>query len=55
MEEGIVPGGGAALLHATKELAAVKEKLTNFDQQIGVQIIVNALKVCVCVCVWWGG
>ncbi|GBF97363.1 hypothetical protein Rsub_11010 [Raphidocelis subcapitata] len=45
VEEGIVPGGGAALLHASKELAAVKEKLTNFDQQIGVQIIANALKV----------
>jgi chaperonin GroEL len=45
VEEGIVPGGGAALLHASKELAAVKDKLTNFDQQIGVQIIANALKV----------
>eukprot|EP00879_Flechtneria_rotunda_P017379 GHRR01018208.1.p1 GENE.GHRR01018208.1~~GHRR01018208.1.p1 ORF type:complete len:506 (+),score=222.47 GHRR01018208.1:389-1906(+) len=45
VEEGIVPGGGAALLHASKELKAVKEKLDNFDQQIGVQIIANALKV----------
>lgn len=46
VEEGIVPGGGAALLHATKELHAVKESLSaNFDQQIGVQIIINALKV----------
>lgn len=45
VEEGIVPGGGAALLHASKELAAVKEKLDNFDQKIGVQIIANALKV----------
>ena len=46
VEEGIVPGGGAALLHATKELQAVKDSLAaNFDQQIGVQIIVNALKV----------
>lgn len=46
VEEGIVPGGGAALLHAAKELKAVKEGLENFDQQIGVQIIANALKVC---------
>jgi chaperonin GroEL len=45
VEEGIVPGGGAALLHAAKELKDVKEKLENFDQQIGVQIIANALKV----------
>ncbi|KAI3772924.1 hypothetical protein L6452_04119 [Arctium lappa] len=42
VEEGIVPGGGVALLYASKEL----EKLptTNFDQKIGVQIIQNALK-----------
>jgi hypothetical protein len=40
-----VPGGGAALLHAAKELTAVKDKLDNFDQKIGVQIIANALKV----------
>jgi hypothetical protein len=33
------------LLHAAKELKAVKEGLDNFDQQIGVQIIANALKV----------
>jgi len=46
VEEGIVPGGGAALLHAAKELKKVKESLEdNFDQQIGVAIIMNALKV----------
>jgi hypothetical protein len=50
VEEGIVPGGGAALLHAAKELRAVKEGLENFDQQIGVQIIANALKVGYCHC-----
>lgn len=38
-------GGGVALLYASKEL----EKLptANFDQKIGVQIIQNALKVCI--------
>lgn len=43
VEEGIVPGGGVALLYASKEL----EKLptANFDQKIGVQIIQNALKM----------
>lgn len=45
VEEGIVAGGGAALLHASKTLTAVKEGLTNFDQQIGVQIIQTALRV----------
>ncbi|GLC33441.1 Mitochondrial chaperonin 60 [Pleodorina starrii] len=45
VEEGIVPGGGAALLHASKTLDDVKTKLDNFDQKIGVQIIQNALRV----------
>ena len=45
VEEGIVPGGGAALLHASKSLKAVREKMENFDQKIGVQIIESALRV----------
>eukprot|EP00245_Coleochaete_scutata_P017700 TRINITY_DN8824_c0_g1_i1.p1 TRINITY_DN8824_c0_g1~~TRINITY_DN8824_c0_g1_i1.p1 ORF type:complete len:585 (-),score=162.97 TRINITY_DN8824_c0_g1_i1:333-2087(-) len=43
VEEGIVPGGGVALLYATRELDKVVT--ANFDQKIGVQIIQNALKV----------
>lgn len=43
VEEGIVPGGGVALLYASKELD--KLSTANFDQKIGVQIIQNALKV----------
>ncbi|PWA88447.1 chaperonin Cpn60/TCP-1 family [Artemisia annua] len=42
VEEGIVPGGGVALLYASKELD--KLVTANFDQKIGVQIIQNALK-----------
>uniref|UniRef100_A0A175YJ84 Uncharacterized protein n=1 Tax=Daucus carota subsp. sativus TaxID=79200 RepID=A0A175YJ84_DAUCS len=42
VEEGIVPGGGVALLYATKELE--KLQTANFDQKIGVQIIQDALK-----------
>jgi chaperonin GroEL len=38
VEEGIVAGGGAALLHAALSLKDVKEKLASFDQQIGVQV-----------------
>ncbi|GAX76808.1 hypothetical protein CEUSTIGMA_g4254.t1 [Chlamydomonas eustigma] len=45
VEEGIVPGGGSALLHASKTLDDVKAKLDNFDQKIGVQIIQSALRV----------
>lgn len=44
VEEGIVPGGGVALLYASQGLEAVKEKLTNFDQQVGVTIVQQALK-----------
>ncbi|XP_059317799.1 chaperonin CPN60-2, mitochondrial-like [Lycium ferocissimum] len=42
VEEGIVPGGGVALLYASKELETLPT--ANFDQKIGVQIIQNALK-----------
>ncbi|KAG6515976.1 hypothetical protein ZIOFF_026422 [Zingiber officinale] len=42
VEEGIVPGGGVALLYASRELE--KLQTDNFDQKIGVQIIQNALK-----------
>ncbi|CAJ2639539.1 unnamed protein product [Trifolium pratense] len=42
VEEGIVPGGGVALLYASNELS--KLPTANFDQKIGVQIIQKALK-----------
>ena len=34
-----------ALLYASKSLDAVKEKLDNFDQTVGVQILQTALRV----------
>lgn len=42
VEEGIVPGGGVALLYATKVLENVQTQ--NEDERRGVQIIQNALK-----------
>ncbi|KAF3793522.1 Chaperonin [Nymphaea thermarum] len=42
VEEGIVPGGGVALLYASRELE--KLQTANLDQKVGVQIIQNALK-----------
>nr|XP_008372428.3 chaperonin CPN60-2, mitochondrial [Malus domestica] len=48
VEEGIVAGGGAALLYAALLYASKElDKLVtaNFDQKIGVQIIQNALKM----------
>lgn len=43
VEEGIVPGGGVALLYATRNLDKVK--VGNYDQQVGVDIIRRALQV----------
>lgn len=42
LEEGIVPGGGAALLYATLKLEGVK--LESLDQQVGVDALKAALK-----------
>mmetsp|Transcript_37247 Transcript_37247/g.118539 ORF Transcript_37247/g.118539 Transcript_37247/m.118539 type:complete len:374 (-) Transcript_37247:151-1272(-) len=42
LEEGIVPGGGTALLYATRKLEGLK--LENLDQQVGVDAIKAALK-----------
>merc|ERR1719422_818880 len=41
LEEGIVPGGGTALLYAATKLEALK--LDNLDQQVGVDAIKAAL------------
>jgi len=42
VEEGIVAGGGTALLYASKLLDEIK--LENFDQNIGIQIVKNACR-----------
>ena len=45
VSEGIVVGGGCALLHASKSLAALKEGAPNMDHKIGVEILERALRV----------
>lgn len=40
-----MPGGGVALLYASKELEEVKAKGINFDQKIGVDIVQKALQM----------
>jgi len=42
VEEGIVPGGGTALLRAAQKLEGLK--LANFDQNVGVDIVRKALR-----------
>ena len=45
IEEGIVPGGGLALLYATQHLAPLRAATTNHDQQVGIDIVRRALQV----------
>ena len=48
-EEGIVPGGGTALLYASKKLDSIKGD--NFDQDIGIKIVKEACKIpCKTIC-----
>ncbi len=42
VEEGIVPGGGVALLRASVKLAGLKAD--NADQQVGIEIVRRAIQ-----------
>ena len=44
VEEGILPGGGVALLYASKVLDKVAEEAANFDIKVGVNIVRSALR-----------
>merc|ERR1719261_1544145 len=44
VEDGIVPGGGRALLHCSTQLDDAFAKCENMDQRIGVEIVQRALK-----------
>lgn len=39
IEEGIVPGGGAALVHLSMYVPALKQKLVDADEQLGADIV----------------
>lgn len=43
VQEGILPGGGTALIKASRILDDVKQKAVNFDQKLGVDIIKSAI------------
>jgi len=43
VEEGIVPGGGAVFLHATKEVVAIAKKLDS-DEKTGAALVLKALE-----------
>ncbi|KAG0473308.1 hypothetical protein HPP92_014684 [Vanilla planifolia] len=43
IEEGIVPGGGAAFVHLSDSVPAIKDKLEDGDERIGADIVQKAL------------
>ncbi|XP_049378803.1 ruBisCO large subunit-binding protein subunit alpha [Solanum stenotomum] len=43
IEEGIVPGGGAAFVHLSTYVPAIKEKIDDADERLGADIIQKAL------------
>ena len=44
VEEGIVPGGGVALLNTAKDVEALLDTITDSDEKTGVQIVLKALE-----------
>jgi chaperonin GroEL len=44
VEEGIVPGGGATLLYASRTLEKLAAKATNNDERAGIRIVARALQ-----------
>ena len=45
VEEGIVPGGGAALLHLREHVPAFRDTLTNSEEKLGADIVYKSLVV----------
>eukprot|EP00271_Cylindrocystis_brebissonii_P014206 TRINITY_DN35481_c0_g1_i1.p1 TRINITY_DN35481_c0_g1~~TRINITY_DN35481_c0_g1_i1.p1 ORF type:complete len:606 (-),score=178.26 TRINITY_DN35481_c0_g1_i1:507-2324(-) len=43
IEEGIVPGGGAAMVHLSTKVAAIRDSLTDAEEKIGATIVERAL------------
>ncbi|XP_073056024.1 ruBisCO large subunit-binding protein subunit alpha-like [Primulina eburnea] len=48
IEEGIVPGGGAALVHLSTIVPTIKEKIEDADERLGADIIQKALVAPAC-------
>jgi len=39
MDEGIVPGGGAAYIHLSEYISAIKSKMEDQEEQIGSDVV----------------
>jgi chaperonin GroEL (HSP60 family) len=44
VEEGVVPGGGAALLHLSELVPAFKDSLSDAEEKLGAEIVMKALR-----------
>eukprot|EP00878_Enallax_costatus_P036911 GHUV01041523.1.p1 GENE.GHUV01041523.1~~GHUV01041523.1.p1 ORF type:complete len:159 (-),score=37.24 GHUV01041523.1:88-564(-) len=44
VEEGVVPGGGAALLHLSELVPAFKDSLQDPEEKLGAEIVMKALR-----------
>lgn len=44
VEEGVVPGGGAALLHLSELVPAFKDSLEDAEEKLGAEIVMKALR-----------
>lgn len=44
VEEGVVPGGGAALLHLSELVPAFKDSLQDAEEKLGAEIVMKALR-----------
>ena len=46
IEEGIVPGGGAALVHLSTYVPAIKSKIEDADERLGADIVQKVIVCC---------
>lgn len=44
IEEGIVPGGGSALLHCVRELKSLRKEPLMTEELVGIDVMINAIK-----------
>lgn len=45
VDEGIVAGGGSALLHASRSLVELRDRMSTLDQRVGVEIVMRAVQM----------
>ena len=44
VDEGVVPGGGVAFIHAQKALVELSKKTKDYDERVGIQLLIETLE-----------